>query len=288
MKSAEEKETMDTGGRRQDMEMEYSSTDRVFTKETFQQFEQLNKNTNSRIPIFFCVDVSGSMTTHVGIFKTRIQLLSDVMERLLQKIKSHPILGERAVIGLVTYNSRAVLEQTALDVDVVDIKKITSFQPDGQTRFSRGLRRTLQAIDQYRDSIRQSDVDTFVPIMVFMTDGAPVGDNMDDIADVYNEIRQRILQKDLYVFPIGISKEANMEYINVLSKSQKGYQMINANDFETVFEEIEKLVNEKPTLVVEEEVHQTEMASKNKGTIDSGTGTAFSAEDFTKQILNRH
>ena len=38
-----------------------SEQDRVFSLDEFKQFDRLNQNTNSRIPIFFCIDVSGSM-----------------------------------------------------------------------------------------------------------------------------------------------------------------------------------------------------------------------------------
>ena len=39
------------------MQDEYSlEQDRVFSLDEFKQFDRLNQNTNSRIPIFFCVD----------------------------------------------------------------------------------------------------------------------------------------------------------------------------------------------------------------------------------------
>lgn len=270
------------------MEMDYNLMDRVFSIETFKQFNRLSQNTNSRIPIFFCIDVSGSMGEKVGFSQTRISLLSSVMKKLLENMKRHPILSERAVIGIVTYNHKAVLNQTALDMDVVDIEEITCFQTGGQTSFSKGLRRTLQAIDQYRDSVRRSDVETFKPIMVFMTDGYPVGDDDNDIEEIYNEIWNRISRNDLYVFPIGISKAANMDYVKALSPQRQGYQMIDAEDFESVFSKIEELVNDKPSSPVEEDVVKTKMASTKEETKDTGSGTSFKVEDVIDEILKRH
>ena len=225
-------------------------SDRVFTAETFRQFNQLNENTNSRIPIFFCIDTSGSMATRVGIFQTIISLLVKVMRNLLVNMKKHPVLSERAMVGIVTYDKNAILAQTALDLCVMDIDKALIFETGGQTVLSKGLRRTLQAIDQYLDSLRQSDVETFVPIMVFMTDGQPVGDSDAEIAQVYNEIRQRVMYKDLYVFPIGISREANMNYVTALDPESKGYQMLDENGFEMVFSKIGELVDEKPSIQI--------------------------------------
>ena len=266
-------------------------SDRVFTAETFRQFNQLNENTNSRIPIFFCIVTSGSMATRVGIFQTRISLLVKVMRNLLVNMKKHPVLSERAMVGIVTYDKNAILAQTALDLCVMDIDKALIFETGGQTVLSKGLRRTLQAIDQYRDSLRQSDVETFVPIMVFMTDGQPVGDSDAEIAQIYNEIRQRVMYKDLYVFPIGISREANMNYVTALDPESKGYQMLDEKGFETVFSKIGELVDEKPSIQIEETVVITKKASSQTETMDTGAGTAFDAAQLERdiaKILNTH
>ena len=108
-----------------------SDQDRVFCLDEFRQFDRLNQNTNSRIPIFFCIDVSGSMNNRVGLFETRLSLLSKVMKKLLQNMKKHPVLSERAVIGIVTYNNTAILHQPALDLGIVDINTATNFECEG-------------------------------------------------------------------------------------------------------------------------------------------------------------
>ena len=260
----------------------YTEQDRVFTLDEFKQFEQLSENTNSRIPIFFCIDVSGSMRNRVGLFETRLLLLSKVMRKLLENMKKHPELSERAVIGVITYNNRAILHQSALDLGVVDISKATSFDAEGQTIFSLGLRRALQAIDQYRDGIHRSDTDTFRPMLVFMTDGQPVGDIDSEIEAVYSDVWKRVQNNDLYVFPIGISREANMSYVYALNPSHHGYQMIDENDFETVFSEIEDIVNSSSNN--RGEVEHTEKASNEKSTHDTGAGTFWDFND----IINGH
>lgn len=261
--------------------------DRVFSLDEFKQFDRLNRNTNSRIPIFFCIDVSGSMASKVGFFETRISLLSKVMRKLLESMKKHPILSERAVIGVVTYNNRAIIQQPALDLGILDIANATSFDADNQTVFSLGLNRTLQAIDQYRDSVRRSDVETFTPMLVFMTDGEPVGDYDSEIEKVYSEIWNRIQKNDLYVFPIGISQQANMSYVNALDPKHHSYQMINENDFEEVFIEIGRIVNDKPLTPYEEGIEITKKASIQEKTKDTSVGTTFDVSVFDSMI-NAH
>lgn len=265
-----------------------SGPDRVFTLDEFKQFDRLNQNTNSRIPIFFCVDVSGSMASKVGILETRLSLLSKVMKDLLINMQRHPVLSERAVISIVTYNNRAILHQPALDLGVLDIEKAVSFDAMNQTVFSLGLRRTLQAIDQYRDGVRRSDVDTFTPMLVFMTDGEPVGDSDKEIETVYNEVWSRVQNNDLYVFPIGISRQANMRYVYALNPTHQGHQIIDESDFEKVFAEIGNIVNGKPDKKsYEEGEDQTEMASLCKATKDTGAGMFFNMDDF-KDIIDGH
>lgn len=272
------------------MQNKYSEQDRVFSRDEFKQFDQLNQNTNSRIPIFFCIDVSGSMGSKVGFFETRLSLLAKVMRKLLESMRKHPILSERAVIGIVTYNNKAILQQTALDLGILDISKATSFKAANQTVFSLGLNRTLQAIDQYRDSIRRSDVETFTPMLVFMTDGEPVGDDDGEIENVYNKIWKRILNNDLYVFPIGISRQANMSYVYALDPEHRGYQIINEEDFKEIFIEIGKLVNDKPPTPYEEGSEITKMASTQENTKDTGVGSVDLSDllsDFDS-IIKQH
>ena len=270
------------------MQNEYKSEqDLVFSLDEFKQFSRLNQNTNSRIPIFFCIDVSGSMGNRVCLFETRLSLLSKVMNRLLQDMRKHPILSERAVIGVVTYNNRAILQQPALDLGILDISNATSFTADCQTVFSLGLRRTLQAIDQYRDSLRRSDVETFTPMLVFMTDGQPIGDSDKEIEAVYSEIWDIIQKNDLYVFPIGISREADMSYVYALDPKHRGYQMINENDFVNVFKEIEDIVNDKPLTPYEEGLEITKKVSKQETTRDTGSGTAFEIDVF-RGLIGKH
>lgn len=270
------------------MQNEYGSRqDRVFSLDEFKQFDRLNLNTNSRIPIFFCIDVSGSMGERVGFFETRLSLLSKVMRKLLVNMQGHPILSERAVIGVVTYNNRAILQQPPLDLGVLNIDKATSFSASSQTVFSLGLRRALQSIDNYRESLRRSDVETFTPMLVFMTDGEPVGDSNDEIVEVYQEIWNRIDKNDLYVFPIGISKQANMSYVEALIPEHRGYRMVNENDFANVFSEIEGIVNSKPSVYVEEGVKLTKMASTQNDTRNTGAGTEIDVNYLIK-IIDSH
>ncbi len=265
----------------------HSEQDRVFSLDEFKQFDRLNQNTNSRIPIFFCVDVSGSMNTKVGFFETRLSLLKKVLRRLLENMKKHPMLSERAVISIVTYNNKAILQQPAMDLGILDIERATSFDATDQTVFSLGLRRTLQAIDQYRDSVHRSDVETFTPMLVFMTDGQPVGDIDSEIEAVYNEIWKRVQWNDLYVFPIGISRQANMSYVFTLNPEHHGYQMVSENDFEKVFAEIEKIVNDKPFDSFEEGLKFTAKASTQASTKDTGSGTTVNIDELD-EIITKH
>lgn len=262
--------------------------DRVFSLDEFRQFDRLSQNTNSRIPIFFCVDVSGSMSNRVGISETRLSLLSKVMKSLLNNMNNHPVLSERAVVGVVTYNNIAILQQPALDLGVLNIENAVKFSAANQTVFSLGLRRTLQAIDQYRDSVRRSDVETFTPMLIFMTDGQPVGDDDSEIEEVYNEIWTRVRRNDLYVFPIGISRDANMSFVYALDPQQRGYQMVSEGDFTKVFAEIAEIVNDKPPITIEEGVKQTSKASMQTSTADTGAGTAFNPSEFFGDIISRH
>ena len=63
--------------------------------------------------------------------------------------------------------------------------------------------------------------------------------------------------------------------------------MINEGDFEEVFMEIGKLVNDKPSTPFEEGVEITKKASAQENTKDTSVGTAFDPSDFDS-IFARH
>lgn len=108
-----------------------------------------------------------------------------------------------------------------------------------------------------------------------MTAGQPVGDIDQEIEAVYREIWNRVQNNQLYVFPIGISKQANMSYVYALNPEHQGYQMINEEDFNNVFAEIERIVNEKTNSPIEETTEQTQKASLQEDTKDTGGGKFF-------------
>lgn len=257
-----------------------------FTADSFRMQERYTTNNNKRIPICFCIDVSGSMGEPIGLFRgTRIQLLSDVMRRLLQALKGDPKLSERACVCIVTYNKYAVTVQDFLDVADVDPVRATSFRCTGQTRFSIALKHALREIDVYQKNIMDSDNMTETPILVFMTDGEPVGDGAQYIESVVNTIQRRTAEKQLHMLPVGISSEAQMGIlVDTIRCMEDGraYRMLKPEDFETVFEHIRSLINN----INPDDV--SGMASQQEDTQDTGSGQDmfFSmAQDFANDLF---
>ena len=71
-----------------------------------------------------------------------------------------------------------------------------------------------------------------------------------------------------------------MSYVYALDPQHHGYQIINENDFEEVFREIGKLVNDKPLTPFEEGIEITKKASVQANTKDTSIGTSFDPSDF--------
>ena len=246
-----------------------------FTADSFRMQERYTTNNNARIPICFCVDVSSSMERCSSArSSSRIELLSSVMRRLLTALKSDPILGERACVCIVTYNKYAITAQDFLDVADVNIARATSFSCLGQTRFSEGLNQAMREIDAYQQSILDSDNTTATPILIFMTDGEPVGEFGDHLNNAIRSIQKRTAGKQLHMLPLGISKEAQMNLlVDMVSCMEDGraYRMIEPEDFESVFSKIRELIDDNmdPT----EQGHVVNaMASENEATQDTGSG----------------
>ncbi len=78
-----------------------------------------------------------------------------------------------------------------------------------------------------------------------------------------------------------------MSYVYALDSKHHGYEMINEDDFEKVFMEIGKHVNDKTTTPFEEGIEITKKASMQEYTKDTSVGTAFDLSEFDS-LIERH
>lgn len=242
-------------------------------QEEYNQMYNERMCTSPRIPICFCVDVSGSMDTSVGGLGTRISLLSKVMKNMLKAMQDDDsALASEAIISVIVYNRHAHRIQPFVDIRSIDPERATQFHAHGQTFMSEALNLALHVIDDKVQELQDNDNDNYVPMLVFMTDGEAFSCG-DDPTRQFNWIRERVCKGELHVFPIGISKEADMQVLRKLTPTQEAYQINTGGQFVEVFDEIRKRAKKKAYgFVSEDGMDMTPMVSNDDKIINSAYG----------------
>ena len=254
-------------------ERNYSNDAGYYLQEEYDQMINEQMRTSPRIPICFCVDVSGSMDTSIGLAGSRISLLSKVMQRMLRAMQDDDsVLSSEAVISVIVYDRHAHRIQPFVDVRNIDPERATRFRAKGQTFMSEALNMALRIIDDKVQELQDNDNDNYVPMLVFMTDGEAFscGDNP---TRQFAWVRDRVSKGELHVFPIGISQDADMRVLRQLTPTQEAYQIITAEQFIAVFDEIRKRAKKKSIgFVSEDGMDMPPMVSVDDNTISSAYG----------------
>ncbi len=221
------------------------------SKKQYNQRREFDVSGDVRSLICFCVDTSGSMTDSLGWWglEKKIDLLSKVLKRMIQGFRNDPNMRHAAAICIVTYNQFAQIKEDFQDAALYeDLDSACRFsEVKGRTNMTNGLNTSLNAIRGIQNDLMDKDQSSYTPLLVFMTDGEPVGD--DYWQQKFLEIREMVASDQLHVFPVGIGKDADMRKISGLYPNgsipenfENTYCMVKEEDFTRVFDEIRDIV----------------------------------------------
>ena len=174
----------------------------AYTAEYFDQYNNTINNGEARIPICICVDTSRSMhfllnppeqliyknqsgvvdgqeVTYVEVkagYKeiTKMSRLQEVLCNMFSNMKLDDVISRSAVICIITFNQFADCY-----VEFTDINKIDTYSPNriqlGKdiTNVSKGIRMSLERLDQQVSMNSNAGNDSYKPVLIFMSDGVP-------------------------------------------------------------------------------------------------------------------
>ncbi len=257
-----------------------------YTSEHYSQQRRILINGDPRALICFCVDVSQSMDEwwiekgglrrnissgfadghNVDYFDLKdirpgyahykkIDKLNDTLRSLLKELKTDRELCRQVAVSIVTYSRFASVKYDFLDCEALDIESCMCKIEKAETAMGDGIRTALAQLDEMQNDLRNADNDYYTPILVFMTDGTPTDDPRLEFA----EVRERVQNGKLYVFPLGIGDGADMARLRdmfPLGKVPQGfserYRMIRPEDYGNIFREIREHVRKKQSVMVSE------------------------------------
>ena len=98
---------------------------------------------------------------------------------MIQGFRSDPLMKHATVISIVTHNQFAQVKEVFQDAALFeDLDSAICFgEVRGRTNMTNGLNASLNTIREIQNNLMDKDQASYTPLLVFMTDGEPVGDN---------------------------------------------------------------------------------------------------------------
>lgn len=249
----------------------------AYTVDVYSQLISLIHSSEDRIPICFCIDVSGSMNiitnrpneytvTNSKVYDDdgvdqvyvdmninprtgelyeahhRIDELKRVLYEILDKMCTIPSIRDSAIIYIVTFSEFAQTEIGPKKCNEISKAMINSkIQVDANyTASSRGINLSLEKIDFMIGAIEEANLSSYPPVLIFMSDGAPTDGC--EAKDAGKELYKRSQNNELKVIPIAIGDDLNLNWMRSLTNDSKVYTMKYDNEFDEVFEVIRKRI----------------------------------------------
>jgi uncharacterized protein YegL len=257
-----------------------------YSSEHYSQQRRLLINGDPRALVCFCVDVSQSMDEwwiqegglrrntgsgfsdghNVNYFNLedilpgyahykKIDKLNETLCSLLNELKFDRELCRQVAVSIVAYSRFASVRYDFLDCEALDVQSCRCTIEKAETAMGDGLRTSLAQLDEMQNDLRNADNDYYTPILVFMTDGTPTDDPRTEFA----QVRDRVQNGKLFIFPLGIGEGADMARLRdmfpmgkVPPRFSERYKMIRPEDYETIFMEIKDHVKRKQSVMVSE------------------------------------
>jgi len=189
-----------------------------------------SKSTKRRLPICFCLDVSGSMSGRP------IQDLNDGLQSFFSSIRENEETRSSADICIVTFGGSVDIllpfGKLTKQMSIPRIQATTSLTPIGE-----GILTALELLAVRKDGYKNLGIKYYQPWLVVITDGAPQGDlsveNMEHAIEVVGSLETN---NRLVVFNIGVGNSADFNMLQRLSKKRTEPISIQSAQFSKLFE----------------------------------------------------
>ena len=201
-----------------------SNPNPVFSESDF------GRSTRRRLPICFCLDVSGSMSGNP------IEELNDGLISFLSSIRENEETRSAADICVVTFGGAVEIAlpfgRLSKDQALPRMQATTSLTPIGE-----GILTSLELLAERKEGYKHLGIKYYQPWLVVITDGAPQGDNaaenMEKAIAATCELEK---SNRLVVFNIGVGNSVDMSVLKRLSVKRAEPISILSAQFSKLFE----------------------------------------------------
>jgi uncharacterized protein YegL len=193
------------------------------------RLEELNDNSNARLPICLALDTSGSM---VG---SKLDELNAAVRWFFQEVRADEMAAMTAEIATVSFGG-SVRQLTR--ISGIERQQAPVLTATGSTPMGEAVNFCLDLLEQAKREYMELGVDYFQPWLVLMTDGAPT----DDISKAVARCQDLLGRHKLTVIPIAIGSDADLAKLALFSENSFAPVRLNSARLKDFFAWLSKSI----------------------------------------------
>lgn len=192
-------------------------------------------STRKRLPICFCLDVSGSMVSPMGNGGTRISELNRAFNQFITAMKRDENVLQSADVAVITFGGKVSIDKPFGSLQKQEFSRINvnerSFTPMGEAITS-----ALKLLELRKNAYRDRGIKYFKPWIVIITDGEPEGPNAtDNFQQALVQINQLERENKVFVFNVAIGDDCSFDNLKKLSiKNAEPFYVNDASDLDNL------------------------------------------------------
>ena len=189
-----------------------------------------SKSTRRRLPICFCLDVSGSMSGNP------IKELNEGLQSFFSSMRENEETRSAADVCVVTFGGTVEIvmpfSKLSSQKSVPYISATTSLTPIGE-----GILTALELLSERKDGYKNLGIKYYQPWLVVITDGAPQGEEaMENMERAIEAVGELEAHGRLVVFNIGVGHTVDFNLLKRLSAKRAEPISIQSAQFSKLFE----------------------------------------------------
>ncbi len=189
-----------------------------------------------RLPICFCLDVSGSMIRSTANDTPRIQELNESFRRFLETMRSNEAVAEAADIAVLTFGGTVRIEQNMTPIDQMPEQRYL-VRKHTMTPLGEAILGGIQLLELRKEAYKKKGIKYFQPWLVVLTDGEPEGytamEAMDEAVETVHKLEA---EQKLVVFPVGVGDDVEFSQLGRLSSRMSHLIRMDADKLDSFFQ----------------------------------------------------
>lgn len=192
--------------------------------------EDFGRGTRKRLPICFCLDVSGSMCGE------RMEKLNQALQTFVEAAKENPESASSADVAVVTFGGYVDILKKMSQLSASTIPKIEA-RERSLTPMGEAIKIALDILEIRKKGYRDRGLKYFQPWLVLITDGKPEGrDAEKEMESALVRLNELERNHKIVVFNIGIDNEVDTDILRRVSVLRDKPISIESDDLSKLFQ----------------------------------------------------